>query len=118
MLFIQNKQVVGNRMDILWRARMAKLSSTHITDIDIITETLEYFFKHCDPGKSPQSLWMDANKNSYQSLLLDKDDTTDDTFQSVMEHLAALCLGLVPSDNIDSLEVAYPESWTVSYIEM
>lgn len=81
-----------------------------------IYKILFYFFKNCDEGKSPQSLWETSAGLGYQSLLIDyKDDL--EKFDSICD-----CLLAILSKNLEverqyivSIEVAYPDNWNVVY---
>ncbi len=85
-------------------------------DKEKIDKILFYFFKNCDEGESPQSLWETSEGLGYQSLLIDyKDDP--EKFDSICD-----CLLAILSKNLEverqyiaSIEVAYPNNWNVVY---
>lgn len=93
-----------------------------------IVTLLEYFFKVCDVGASPQCMW-NTDDCDYISLLLPYtryDQIKFDLVRNkILEQLPELlmqenCLEKLPGygkteDYIASIEVAYPETWTVEY---
>ena len=93
-----------------------------------IVTLLEYFFKVCDVGVSPQCMW-ETDDCDYNSLLLPYtryDQIKFDLVRNkILEQFPELlmpenCLEKLPGygkteDYIVSIEVAYPETWTVEY---
>ena len=93
-----------------------------------IDELLQYFFKVCDVGASPQCVWK-TDDCDYMSLLLPYtryDQIKFDLVRNkILEQISELlmpenCLEKLPDygkmeDYIASIEVAYPETWTVEY---
>lgn len=93
-----------------------------------IVTLLEYFFKVCDVGASPQCMWK-ADDCDYISLLLPYtryDQIKFDLVRNkILEQFPELlmpenCLEKLPGyrkteDYIASIEVAYPATWTVEY---
>lgn len=93
-----------------------------------IVTLLEYFFKVCDVGASPQCMWK-TDDCDYISLLLPYtryDQIKFDLVRNkILEQFPELlvpenCLEKLPDygkteDYIASIEVAYPATWTVEY---
>ena len=93
-----------------------------------IDTLLQYFFKVCDVGASPQSVFKTDNCD-YISLFLEYtryDQIKFDLVRNkILEQFPELlmpenCLEKLPSygkmeDYIASIEVAYPATWTVEY---
>lgn len=94
-----------------------------------IVTLLEYFFKVCDVGASPQCMWK-TDDCDYISLLLPYtryDQIKFDLVRNkILEQFPELlmpenCLEKLPGygkteDYIASIEVAYPATWTVEYL--
>lgn len=88
-----------------------------INDIGLITDILEYFFKHCDEDISPQCLWSTANGVDYMTLMLDYEDDKKEHFNKVLNHIKELLsYEQTKKDKITSICISYPKDWTVSYI--
>lgn len=95
-----------------------------------IVTLLEYFFKVCDVGASPQCTWK-TDDCDYISLLLPYtryDQIKFDLVRNkILEQFPELlmpenCLEKLPDygkteDYIASIEVAYPVTWTIDFIE-
>lgn len=95
---------------------------------DRIKTLLQYFFKVCDIGASPQSVWK-TDDCDYISLLLEYtrfDRIKFDLVRNkIVEQFPELlmpenCCEKLPDygkleDYVSSIEVAYPETWTVEY---
>ena len=93
-----------------------------------IVTLLEYFFKVCDVGASPQCMWK-TDDCDYISLLLPYTRYDQIKFDLVRNKILGQfpellmpenCLEKLPSygkmeDYIASIEVAYPATWTVEY---
>lgn len=93
-----------------------------------IVTLLEYFFKVCDVGASPQCVWK-ADDCDYISLLLPYTRFDQIKFDLVRNKILKQfpellmpenCLEKLPGygktvDYIASIEVAYPATWTVEY---
>lgn len=93
-----------------------------------IVRLLEYFFKVCDIGASPQCTWK-TDDCDYISLLLEYTQHDQIKFDlvrnKILEQFPELlmpenCLEKLPDygkteDYIASIEVAYPATWTVEY---
>ena len=93
-----------------------------------IVTLLEYFFKVCDVGASPQCMWK-TDDCDYISLLLQYTRYDQIKFdlvrKKILEQFPELlmpenCLEKIPDygkmeDYIASIEVAYPATWTVEY---
>lgn len=93
-----------------------------------IVTLLEYFFKVCDVGASPQCMWK-TDDCDYMSLLLPYTRYDQIKFDlarnKILEQFPELlmpenCLEKLPDygkteDYIASIEIAYPETWTVEY---
>ena len=93
-----------------------------------IVTLLEYFFKVCDVGASPQCMWK-TDDCDYISLLLPYTRFEQIKFDlvrnKILEQFPELlmpenCLEKLPDhgkteDYIASIEVAYPATWTVEY---
>lgn len=93
-----------------------------------IVTLLEYFFKVCDVGASPQCVWK-TDDCDYISLLLPYTRYDQIKFdlvrKKILEQFPELlmpenCLEKLPDygkteDYIASIEVAYPATWTVEY---
>lgn len=96
-----------------------------------IVTLLEYFFKVCDVDVSPQCMWK-TDDCDYNSLLLPYtryDQIKFDLVRNkILEQFPELlmpesCLEKLPGygkteDYIVSIEVAYPETWTVEYAKI
>lgn len=93
-----------------------------------IVTLLEYFFKVCDVGASPQCMWK-TDDCDYISLLLPYTRYDQIKFDLVRNKILKQfpellmpenCLEKLPDhgkmeDYIVSIEVAYPATWTVEY---
>ena len=93
-----------------------------------IVTLLEYFFKVCDVGASPQCVWK-TDDCDYISLLLQYTRYDQIKFdlvrKKILEQFPELlmpenCLEKLPDygkieNYISSIEVAYPATWTVEY---
>lgn len=93
-----------------------------------IDELLQYFFKVCDVGASPQSVFKTDDCN-YISLFLEYTRYDQIKFDLVCNKILKQfpellipenCCEKLPNygkteDYIASIEVAYPETWTVEY---
>lgn len=93
-----------------------------------IVTLLEYFFKACDAGASPQCMWK-TDDCDYMSLLLSYTRYDQIKFDLVrnkmLDQFPELlmpenCLEKISDygklkDYIASIEVAYPATWTVEY---
>lgn len=93
-----------------------------------IVTLLEYFFKVCDVGASPQCMWK-TDDCDYISLLLQYTRYDQIKFdlvrKKILEQFPELlmpenCLEKLPDygkieNYISSIEVAYPATWTVEY---
>lgn len=93
-----------------------------------IITLLEYFFKVCDVGASPQCMWK-TDDCDYISLLLQYTRYDQIKFdlvrKKILEQFPELlmpenCLEKLPDygkieNYISSIEVAYPATWTVEY---
>lgn len=93
-----------------------------------IVTLLEYFFKVCDVGASPQCVWK-TDDCDYISLLLQYTRYDQIKFELVRNKILKQfpellmlenCLEKLPDygkmeDYIVSIEVAYPTTWTVEY---
>lgn len=93
-----------------------------------IVTLLEYFFKVCDVGASPQCMWK-TDDCDYISLLLQYTRYDQIKFDLVCNKILKQfpellipenCCEKLPNygkteDYIASIEVAYPETWTVEY---
>lgn len=93
-----------------------------------IVTLLEYFFKACDVGASPQCMWK-TDDCDYMSLLLSYtryDQIKFDLVRNkILDQFPELlmpenCLEKIPDygkteDYIASIEVAYPATWIVEY---
>lgn len=93
-----------------------------------IVTLLEYFFKACDVGASPQCMWK-TDDCDYMSLLLSYtryDQIKFDLVRNkILDQFPELlmpenCLEKISDygkmeDYIASIEVAYPATWTVEY---
>lgn len=93
-----------------------------------IVTLLEYFFKVCDVGASPQCVWK-TDDCDYMSLLLPYTRYDQIKFDLVRNKILKQfpellmpenCLEKLPDygkmeDYIVSIEVAYPATWTVEY---
>ena len=93
-----------------------------------IVTLLEYFFKVCDVGASPQCMWK-TDDCDYISLLLQYTRYDQIKFDLVRNKILKQfpellmpenCLEKLPDygkmeDYIVSIEVAYPTTWTVEY---
>lgn len=91
--------------------------SIKINDIGLITNILEYFFKHCDEDTSPQCLWSTANGVDYMTLMLDYEDDKKEHFNKVLNHIKELLsYEQTEKDKITSIWISYPKDWTVKYI--
>ena len=96
-----------------------------------IVTLLEYFFKVCDVGTSPQSVWKTKDCD-YISLLLEYTKHNQIKFDLVRDKIlrqfpellmSENCLEKLPDsakleDYVASIEVAYPETWTVEYAKI
>lgn len=128
-----NKDIVDshlvNRDDA--RCTFSTISQTMLypsSDKAKIVFTLNYFFKVCDVGASPQCTWK-TDDCDYISLLLPYtrfDQIKFDLVRNkILEQFPELlmpenCLEKLPGygktkDYIASIEVAYPATWTVEY---
>ena len=96
-----------------------------------IDELLQYFFKVCDVGASPQSVFKTDDCN-YISLFLEYTKHDQVKFDLVRDKILGQFPELLMSENcyeklpdsakledyIASIEVAYPETWTVEYAKI
>lgn len=96
-----------------------------------IDELLQYFFKVCDVGASPQSVFKTDDCN-YISLFLEYTRYDQIKFDLVCNKILKQfpellipenCCEKLPNygkmeDYIASIEVAYPETWTVEYAKI
>lgn len=93
-----------------------------------IDTLLQYFFQVCDVSVSPQSVWKTKDCD-YISLLLEYTKHDQVKFDLVRDKVLGQFPELIMSENcyekipdnanledyIASIEVAYPETWTVEY---
>lgn len=93
-----------------------------------IVTLLEYFFKVCDVGASPQCMWK-TDDCDYISLLLQYTRYDQIKFDLVRNKILKQFPELLMPENsleklpdygkledyVASIEVAYPETWTVEY---
>lgn len=88
-----------------------------VTDKNKIKKILYYFFKKCDQGTSPQSLWETTDGDIYESLLKDYEITNTKDFDIVCDTLFKYLNKKCETDKkfIASIEVAYPNNWVVDY---
>lgn len=96
-----------------------------------IVTLLEYFFKVCDVGASPQCMWK-TDDCDYISLLLQYTRYDQIKFDPVCNKILKQfpemlipenCCEKLPNygkmeDYVASIEVAYPETWTVEYAKI
>ena len=129
-----NKDIVDshlvNRDDA--RCTFSTISQTMLypsSSKEKIVTLLEYFFKVCDVGASPQCMWK-TDDCDYISLLLPYTRYDQIKFDfvrnKILEQFPELlmpenCLEKLPDygkteDYIASIEVAYPATWTVEYL--
>ena len=95
-----------------------------------IVTLLEYFFKVCDVGASPQCMWK-TDDCDYMSLLLEYHIYSEFEFDKNVEKMINMFPELLHSENVlldipkdkkiknlvYMIEVAYPVTWTIDFIE-
>lgn len=87
-----------------------------ITDLDKISEIMDYFVNKCDEHTSPQGLW-GYKGIDYQTLMKDYKENSD--FDEVLDHIIKILgISLIDEDRsyIACIDVSYPETWEVQII--
>ena len=87
-----------------------------ITDLDKISEIMDYFVNKCDEHTSPQGLW-GYKGIDYQTLIKDYKENSD--FDEVLDHIIKILgISLIDEDRsyIACIDVSYPETWEVQII--